>query len=244
MRLVRDVGLSPERVHVCDLRAHELAWFPIDAGRQVTANDWLQAHASTGLDLFCAVPYGAYLMLAVCYAIWLAFAERGDSSGPSRATLFGCAFVVVNVAGFVTYHVYPAAPPWYFHAHGCAVDLTTLASPGPNLTRVDALLGVPVFARLYGQSSSVFGAVPSLHVAYPLLMLLAAWPMLRVRGRTLLAAYFFWMCFAAVYLDHHWVTDVVAGGLYALVVFAVVGLVLGEWRRGRWRDRPQLRYTP
>jgi hypothetical protein len=191
----------------------------------VTANDWLQAHASVGLDLFCAIPYGAYLAVVMAYATWLAFAQRKlDVAAPSRTALFGVAFVLLNLAGFVTYHVYPAAPPWYFHAHGCAVDLTTLANPGPNLTRVDALLGLPLFAGLYGQSSSVFGAVPSLHVAYPLLMLLVGWPMHGVRGRALLVAYFLWMSFAAVYLDHHWVIDVVAGALYAVVVFAVVVL--------------------
>ena len=59
-------------------------------------------------------------------------------------------FFVLNIAGFVTYHLYPAAPPWYFHLHGCTVDLAAPASAGPNLTRVDAWLGISYFAGFTG----------------------------------------------------------------------------------------------
>ena len=63
----------------------------------------------------------------------------------------------------------------------------------------------------------MFGAVPSLHVAYPLLMALSVWRSMRV-GRTLLIGFYLWMCFAAVYLDHHWVIDVALGSVYTVVV--------------------------
>ena len=132
--------------------------------------------------------------------------------------LFMWSFFVLNIAGFVTYHLYPAAPPWYFHLHGCTVDLAAPASAGPNLTRVDAWLGISYFAGFYGRSSDVFGAVPSLHVAYPLLMALSGWKKHGALGRTLLVAFYLWMCFAAVYLDHHWVIDVALGSVYTVVV--------------------------
>jgi membrane-associated phospholipid phosphatase len=86
------------------------------------------------------------------------------------------------------------------------------------LARVDRWLGVPYFAGFYGRASDVFGAVPSLHVGYPLLIVLYAWPMTGVLGRTLTLAFFASMCFAAVYLDHHWIIDVIVGILYTVVV--------------------------
>lgn len=89
---------------------------------------------------------------------------------------FGTAFLVINVFGFMTHHAYPAALPWYFHQHGCAVDLMARASEGPNLARVDRMLGFPYFASFYAGSSNVFGAVPSLPVAYPLLIMLDPGP--------------------------------------------------------------------
>jgi membrane-associated phospholipid phosphatase len=65
----------------------------------------------------------------------------------------------------------------------------------------------------------VFGAVPSLHVAYPLLMILEGWKRHRALGRTLLLAFYACMAFAAVYLDHHWIIDAIVGSTYAIIAF-------------------------
>jgi membrane-associated phospholipid phosphatase len=40
------------------------------------------------------------------------------------------------------------------------------------------------------------------------------------------------MCGAAVYLDHHWILDVVVGVGYALVVFAVFRMLLAGPKDG------------
>jgi membrane-associated phospholipid phosphatase len=71
---------------------------------------------------------------------------------------------------------------------------------------------------MYGRASDVFGAMPSLHVAYPLLVLIEGWATFRPVVRAAAGAFYVAMCFAAVYLDHHWVLDVVAGTAYCLVV--------------------------
>ena len=217
MRFVKNVGLTEKGVHLCDLRALELAWFGLgDGPSRITTHDWLQAHATTWLDLLCAVPYGTFIWVVLGYAVYLFFT---DFAAQQR---FTWGFLLLNLAGFTTYHIYPAAPPWYFHQHGCVVDLNAAASAGPNLLRVDALLGMSYFRSFYGRASDVFGAVPSLHVAYPLLMILEGWSRHRTLGRTLLVAFYLCMAFAAVYLDHHWIIDAVAGSLYA--IFAFVGL--------------------
>jgi phosphatidylglycerophosphate synthase len=213
---------APGNVHLCDLRAIDARLF---GAHERTVHDWFQSHPSLALDLACAVPYGTFLAVAVLFAIYL-FSK--DEAAMRR---FGWTVLVVDVWGFVTYRMYPAAPPWYFHAHGCVVDLATRASEGPSLARVDAFLGAPVFHAFYARSSEVFGAVPSLHVTYPLLVLLSGWPLLRGLGRALAAAYFAAMCFAAVYLDHHWMLDVVLGVAYALAGHAVVGFVMRAERQ-------------
>ena len=169
-----------------------------------------QVHSAPALDLFCAVPYGIFLYVVLGFAVYLL---RRDFIAQQR---FAWGFLVLNAAGFVTYHVYPVAPPWYFHAFGCAVDLNAAPSAGPNLLRVDAMLGIGYFRAFYGRASDVFGALPSLHVAYPLLMILVGWPLHKTLGRSLLVVFYVWMCFSATYLDHHWILDVVAGSAYAL----------------------------
>jgi phosphatidylglycerophosphatase A len=218
MRFVKNVGVSPSRLHICDLRALDSRWFGFADG--TTLHDWLQTHSVPILDVVCAIPYGTFLEVAIAFAIYL---YVKDYEAMKR---FGWTFLLVNLCGFVTYHVYPAAPPWYFHAHGCVADLTAHASEGPNLARVDGWLGFGYFHGFYGRSSDVFGAVPSLHVAYPLLILLFGWPIFRVAGRTLAVLFFATMCFAAVYLDHHWVIDVLMGISYTLFVHRVVHEVL------------------
>jgi membrane-associated phospholipid phosphatase len=55
------------------------------------------------------------------------------------------------------------------------------------------------------------------------------WRLHRALGRTLLVAFYVWMCCAAVYLDHHWVIDVVLGSGYALAT------ALGIRQVTRWR---------
>jgi membrane-associated phospholipid phosphatase len=226
MRFVKNVGLSRETVHVCDLRAIDSRWFGFHRnGEASTVHDYLQAHASLPLDVFFSVPYGTFIGAAVAFAVFLYFQDY-----PAMRRFMG-AFLLMNVAGFVTYHLYPAAPPWYYHQHGCAVDLATRANEGPNLARVDAWLGVSYFHGFYGRSNDVFGAVPSLHVAYPLLIALEGWaafgslrPSRRWLLRALSLSFVLWMATAAIYLDHHWVVDVVVGMAYGFGAFAVLRL--------------------
>jgi hypothetical protein len=213
MRFVRNLGITPERVHICDLRALDmkLASVYVD-GARTSVHDYFQAHATKALDLLCAVPYGIFMYVTLAFAVVLYFRDQ------AQLQRFAWSFFCLNIAGFVTYHVYPAAPPWYYHLHGCAVDLTSRASEGPNLARVDRWLGISYFAGFYGRSNDVFGAVPSLHVGYPLLIVLYAWPMTRAFGRMLAFGFFASMCFAAIYLDHHWILDVILGVVYTIIV--------------------------
>jgi membrane-associated phospholipid phosphatase len=182
------------------------------AGHRRPLHDWTQAHATLPMDVFFAIPYGTFLEAAILIGIFLYVRDY-----PAMRK-FTMSFFLLNVFGFCTYHVYPAAPPWWFHAHGCAVDLTAKASEGPNLARVDAFFGIHYFGGFYGRSHDVFGAVPSLHVAYPLLILLCGWRSFRPWMRAASFFFFVWMCCAAVYLDHHWVFDVMLGITYTLVV--------------------------
>ena len=232
MRYIAQLGVTPERVHLCDLRAIDMRLFHVGGG---SVHDWFQAHSSPWLDRICAIPYGTFIYVSLATAIWL---YVKDYEGLRR---FGWTFLLVNILGFVTYHVYPAAPPWYFHSHGCAVDMSAHASEGPNLARVDAWLGMGYFRGFYGRSADVFGAVPSLHVAYPLLNLLFGWKLWGTIGRALAIGFFLLMSFAAVYLDHHWVVDVIVGIAYTLLVRAIV---LWAWDRGRKSARGKAEDRP
>jgi hypothetical protein len=213
MRPFKNVGLTAARVHVCDVRAVESALFGSGGN---TIHDWFRVHHWPALDLVCAFPYGTFIIVSFACAAYLGFRDR------AAMRRFTWAFFAMNIVGFVTYHVFPAAPPWYFHEHGCFVDLATHASEGPALARVDAMLGISYFHAMYAKASSVFGAIPSLHCAYPLLVALEGWRVFGRRLRVLAIAYWLLMVFASVYLDHHWLIDGILGSSLAFVTSRVL----------------------
>jgi hypothetical protein len=217
MGYIKNLGVSPERVHDCDLHALELRLFGFEAGgRRITLGDWFATHHTTALDLYFAFPYGTFIFAALVAAVVLYLRDY------PALIRFSWVFLLMNVAAFVTYHVYPAAPPWYYHAHGCEISMTALPSAGARLNHVDEVLGVHYFHSLYARSSDLYGAVPSLHVAYPLLIVVEGWNSFRWPGRALSVVFCASMSVAAVYLDHHWVVDVVLGYLYFFASSALV----------------------
>lgn len=228
---IKNLGLSEETVHVCDLHAAERTLFGVGTGAsRMTLPDLAQLHPHPVLDVLSAIPYGTFLFVIVGYGFYLYFRSIQTLSR------YAWTFFVLNVLGFTTYHLYPAAPPWYFHKYGCTVDLDAAASAGPNLLRVDQWMGFGFFEGFYGRSNDVFGAVPSLHVAYAVLILLAAWPLHRWFARSVATLYFVLMAFGAIYLDHHWVIDATLGIIYCVVVYMSVGWVQTYLRLRRAKD--------
>jgi membrane-associated phospholipid phosphatase len=213
VRYARAAFLRADAVLSCGLRATELRLFSVAPG--VTLQDFFVAHHRLWADLVCAVPYGVFAYLALGYASYLYFVDR------PRMRRYLWAFALANVMSYALWLLVPAAPPWYVREHGCFVELAALPSEGAALARVDHFLGVAYFHAFYSRASSVFGAMPSMHCAYPMLGLITAWRHAGWRTRPLHVAYALWMATAAVYLDHHWVLDVVAGWLVAVV--AVLG---------------------
>ncbi|MRG90668.1 hypothetical protein GF068_01830 [Polyangium spumosum] len=221
LRYLWPASVSASRVLGCELRDVELAFFGIGMhGAIVTPNEWLARLAHPALDLLCALPYGAYLYVMALHYGYLCVKK------PDEARTFTRLAIGTHVLGFATYLLLPAAPPWYVATHGCAIDLAAQGSPAA-LTRVDALIGYGYFASIYGHGAVVFGALPSLHVTYPLYGLIATWRTASLPSRVLQIAYTIVMPFAAIYLGHHYVIDVVLGLAYVGIVYGLV-LVVGD----------------
>lgn len=223
MRYWEHVGLTPARVLGCGLHDAELTAFGVPyRGQLITLNELFAIHHAPSVDLIAALPYGTYLFAMA--GIWIVL-YKVDLTAARR---FAWLALGTHVLGFITYHAMPAAPPWYVAARGCAIDLNTKPYAGAALERVDAMLHTNYFQGLYSRGSAVFGALPSLHAAYPFFGLLATAGRVKRRWTVILAAYALLMAFAAVYLDHHYVIDVLLGVAYVLIVFAIVRRVVGE----------------
>jgi membrane-associated phospholipid phosphatase len=72
----------------------------------------------------------------------------------------------------------------------------------------------------------VFGALPSMHCAYPVLGLLSARRAATWRTWPLHVGYTLLMFGASLYLDHHWIVDGLAGWLLAAVSVWVAELAV------------------
>jgi membrane-associated phospholipid phosphatase len=219
VRYARRFFVTEERVLGCGLRDVELSLFGV--GPNTTFGEFLASHHTPVLDLLFAVPYTIFVYLAFGYAAYLFVRDR------PRMRRYLYAFAIANYISFACWLLLPAAPPWYLHTHGCAIDLATLPSPA-GLARVDTLLGIHYFAGFYGRAASVFGAMPSMHCAYPLIGLLTAWRVARWNTRVIHIAYVLCMFFAALYLDHHWLLDAIGGWATAFVAVALADRLLAR----------------
>ncbi len=215
------VPLVDGRVRTAEPYLIELAWFGV-GGR--TPNEIFQEWHWAVLDLVCGFGYLFYVAEYIFLAVLL-FA-RGRSS---HAKTFALCFLVVNVMGWLTYFAYPAAPPWYVREYGFGPARMDLGMNGAAALRFDALVGMNVFGRIYGRGFTTFGALPSLHAAYPFIAAILAFRMPELRWARVPAVLFFLLiCLSAVYLQHHYVIDLVLGVLYAA---ATVPLVAAWGRR-------------
>ncbi|MBK8011868.1 MAG: phosphatase PAP2 family protein [Deltaproteobacteria bacterium] len=210
------VGLRADTIHVADLYHAELSWFGVQGPSGLeTLPEFLQRHTHPILDFLCGLAYITYL--AQVFVIGLVFyvVDR------ERFTQLAWTFFWVNVAGIVTYLVYPAAPPWYVAAHGLGPAVLTAVPSAAGAARFDALIGVGLFESFYSRNANVFGAMPSLHCAYPTVVFLTA----RTRGwrwSVPCGLFAILVMFSAVYLNHHYLMDVVVGVAYAVAAFALV----------------------
>ena len=77
---------------------------------------------------------------------------------------------------------------------------------------------------MYGLSSNIFAAIPSLQASYPLLvwfMTRRSFPWLNF----LFLLFALLMGFASVYMCHHYVLDVLVGYIYATASYLLVSIV-------------------
>lgn len=202
-------------IHTGDLFALDAAVFPAPGGGNWPA--YFAGHHHPALDLFAGTAYLVYLVQFIGVFLFLHFRDRRE------ATKMAWAFLAVNVVGIAGYLLFPAAPPWYVLDHGVGPADLSAAPSAAGAARFDALVGVRYFDAFYGKNPNVFGAMPSLHVAYPTVA--AGFLARRGRGPALFGiAFVAWVAFAAVYLVHHYVLDVVVGALTGLLALALVEL--------------------
>ena len=210
--------VNPFPVHLEDLYALELKYFGfMYKGERVILNEYFLENLNTFSDLFSGAFYITSVPLPILFAFICIYRKK------SRIAFnFWLCFLIANLFGFVGYILYPAAPPWYFLEYGNELLLTAKGSAA-GLARFDEILGISMYKTMYSQGTNTFGAMPSMHAAFPLILVYYS---LKFKNKWLTMLFLLSLVgiwYGAIYTAHHYILDIVMG-----IVCGILGLIITE----------------
>jgi hypothetical protein len=223
---------------VSAVRAH--LWPPIDFDRTLFGGHvptlWLQKHlydpgVAHWYDRIAICIYLSHFLVSLVLAIVLWCVNY------PLFRRYLAALVTLTIVTLGTYVLFPAAPPWMASLNGkfSPRDLPTRClDPDVRSTCQQVHRVVQETLHVLGGStvdsavekgaaySNSVAAMPSLHAAIPMMLLVFFWPEVTLRGKIGLSLYAGGMAIVLVYGGEHYVADVLAGWLYAIVVTLVL----------------------
>ena len=175
-----------------------------------TLQTWLWHGSVRWYDMALYITYMLHFVMPLSLAM---FIWRWHDSQYWR---YVASYGILSMAGFVTYLLFPAAPPWMASDQGYIAPIIRISS------HVWRALGVQDFPTLYNKiSPNPVAAVPSLHAAYATMFALWIYKLFGKKWGAIAAIYPIALCFGIVYQGEHYVVDAILGIVYAAVSFAV-----------------------
>lgn len=173
---------------------------------------WLQERLYMGhrmwYEYVFALFHASLFFIPIAFPLIMQF--RRSLARMKRATV---ALTLISLAGYLTYVLYPLTPPW----------MASLENMIPNVERITirALGEMAPGGIISAFSPSPRGAMPSMHTGVPVLVLLMAF---REFGRRAwwFAILVLGICFEIAYGAEHYIVDIIAGIIYAIVAYIVV----------------------
>jgi inositol phosphorylceramide synthase catalytic subunit len=217
-------------IHIVEPYNIEKALFGLNTeGGIITLNEYFKTLHIPVLDLLSGFFYINWVPVPLLFAIWLFINNK------KIFLKFSYCFVFTNILGYIIYFMYPSAPPWYIEQYGFQLQ-PNIVGNAAGLIEVDKILGNHLFENLYKQNTSVFAAMPSLHSAYPLLCFLYGRQLKNRWFDVIFAIFSLGIWFAAVYTRHHYLIDVIAGIIVAIVGYNLFEYISEKTRAKNWLD--------
>ena len=156
-----------------------------------------------------------YFLYTIHFLVPLLFAVLLWKKADKHYWPFVWALVVLSFMAFITYILFPAAPPWM------AKELGYIGEPLHRVSSdIWAAMGIQNFSEIYtNMPANEVAAVPSLHSAYPLLISLFVTSIFGFKKYWWVFLYPISMWVGVVYMGEHYVFDVILGALYAVVAY-------------------------
>ena len=186
----------------------------------VLEGTWMKNMLDAMGGLFYTLHFGMPLLLG-----WLFWHTMDDRKMFYR---FVWTMTLLNFAALATFIIYPAAPPWYVYSFGFGQPPQTAywGLGAGSLVSVDKMIGMNFFQTLWGGfNPNHFAAIPSLHGAYPVAIAFFAYRKFR-RYLLWLALYPIGVWFSAVYLNQHYIIDLIIGAGYLCAAYLITDRLL------------------
>jgi hypothetical protein len=123
-------------------------------------------------------------------------------------------YVVTAFAAFITFFLFPAAPPWLAAQYHVIQPITRISSD------VWFALGIEDFPSFYNHiSPNPVAAIPSLHAAWATLLVIFVYKLYGRRWAALAAIYPFLIYVGTVYQGEHYAFDELSGIAYAVAAY-------------------------
>jgi inositol phosphorylceramide synthase catalytic subunit len=198
-----------------DIPAHEAyAWLSADHGTLAKAIEW-----AAQLIYFSHL----FLVPLAIAALWVLGITRERSRAAFQ--LHVRAFTLLNFSAIAIYLLIPVAPPWWVTLNGMVKPTTDLVLHADMTVAMHGSL----IQAMIRNASQWFAAVPSLHGAYPVLLLLLAWRHTKRATLVVVALYCGAMWASTVILNQHYVIDLVAGAILAIIAY-YTELIWSRWK--------------
>jgi hypothetical protein len=141
---------------------------------------------------------------------------------------------ILNVMALITFFVFPAAGPWYVMQYGFDQPTGHLLGTAGSLVNFDNIVKMKFFTTLWNNfSPNQFAAIPSLHAGYPVVLSIFAFLKFR-KYAILIFTYPVLVWWAAVYLNLHYVVDILATLPYILIAYMISNKILIPKLFGPW----------
>lgn len=163
-------------------------------------------HSFSFLTKLCVAIYGSHFFyfLFVGFTIW--------HLRPNEFWKFKRAYILCMVMGLIGYLILPTIPPWLASDQGLIAPVSKVISSALNVKAPTLLVLLDL---------NPIAAMPSIHVAFPTLAALILY--FHFGKRTWPAfVYVLVVSFACLLLGAHYVIDLLAGSLLALICFILV----------------------
>ena len=193
----------------------------------VVLQEWWWQGKVQWYDYYFYFLYTIHFLMPVLLAvlIW----KKADR----RYWQFMWALLGLSFAAFVTYILFPAAPPWMASLHGYIDEPMRRVS-----SDIWWAMGITNFSEIYDNlPANPVAAVPSLHSAYPLLFSLFITGLFGMKRFWWVYVYPVSVWIGVVYTGEHYVIDVILGALYALAAYWASDLAYSWYYMHRKKKR-------